>query len=96
VQSHDVTTEISYNQTAKTNIKTSFSIVQVAFDGDPTSSVGYTMTQGLQAGSNYLWNVSVSQALSKSIQLTVSYEGRKTGESDTIVHVGRAEIRANF
>ncbi|MFT5645769.1 MAG: hypothetical protein ACI976_000443 [Aureispira sp.] len=96
VQSHDVTTEISYNQTAKTNIKASFSIVQVTFDGDPTSSVGYTMTQGLQAGSNYLWNVSISQALSRSIQLTVSYEGRKTGASDNVVHVGRAEIRANF
>lgn len=96
VQSHDVTTEISYNQTAKTNIKASFSVVQVAFDGDPTSSVGYTMTQGLQAGSNYLWNVSISQALSRSIQLTVSYEGRKTGGSDNVVHVGRAEIRANF
>ncbi len=96
VQSHDVTTEISYNQTAKTNIKGSFSIVQMAFDGDPTSSVGYAMTQGLQAGSNYLWNISIAQALSKSIQLTVSYEGRKTGESDNVVHVGRAEIRANF
>lgn len=96
VQSHDVTTEISYNQSAKTNIKASFSIVQMAFDGDPTSSVGYVMTQGLQAGSNYLWNLSVSQALSSSIQLTVSYEGRKTGESDNVVHVGRAEIRANF
>lgn len=96
VQSHDVTTEISYNQSAKTNIKASFSIVQMAFDGDATSSVGYVMTQGLQAGSNYLWNLSISQALSRSIQLTVSYEGRKTGESDNVVHVGRAEIRANF
>lgn len=96
LQSHDVTTELSYNQTSKTNIRGSFSIVQMAFDGDPTSPVGYTMTEGLQAGSNYLWNVSIAQALSRSIQLTISYEGRKTGESSNVVHVGRAEIRANF
>ncbi|BDS10648.1 hypothetical protein [Aureispira anguillae] len=96
VQSHDITTELNYSQTSKTNIKASFSIVQMSFDGDPTSSVGYTMTEGLQAGSNYLWNISIAQALSKSIQLTVSYEGRKTGEASNIVHVGRAEIRANF
>lgn len=96
VQSHDVTTEISYNQAAKTNVRASFSVVQMAFDGDPTSSVGYTMTEGLQAGSNYLWNVSIAQSLSRSIQLTVSYEGRKTGETSNVVHVGRAEIRANF
>jgi hypothetical protein len=93
---HDVTTEITYSKTSKTNIKASFSIVQLEFAGDPTSPVGYTMTEGLQAGSNYLWNISISQALSRNIQMTLSYEGRKTGDSSPIVHVGRAEIRANF
>ncbi len=96
LQSHDITTEIHYNQAAKTNIKGGFSVVQVLFDGDPTSPVGYTMTEGLQAGSNYLWNLSLSQALSRNIQLTFSYEGRKTGGADNVVHVGRAEIRATF
>lgn len=96
LESHDVTAEFNYNQTAKTNIRASFSVVQVAFDGDPTSAVGYTMTEGLQSGTNYLWNLSLSQALSKNIQLTVSYEGRKTGDTSPIIHVGRAEIRANF
>ncbi|MFK7796110.1 MAG: hypothetical protein AB8E82_01570 [Aureispira sp.] len=54
------------------------------------------MTEGLQAGSNYLWNLSLTQALSRNIQLTFSYEGRKTGGADNVVHVGRAEIRATF
>ncbi len=95
-RSHDITTEISYRRTTKTDIKVSFSIVEMEFYGDPTSPVGYSMTEGLQAGSNYLWNVSFSQALSKNIQMTISYEGRKTGDTAPIVYVGRAEIRANF
>lgn len=96
LQSHDITTEVHYNQAAKTNIKAGFSLVQVQFDGDATSPVGYTMTEGLQSGSNYLWNLTFSQALSQNIQLTFSYEGRKTGGADNVVHVGRAEIRATF
>jgi hypothetical protein len=96
LNSHDITTELHYNQAAKTNVKTTFSVVQVQFDGDPTSPVGYTMTEGLQAGSNYLWTLSLSQALSRNIQLTFSYEGRQTGQADQVVHVGRAEIRAVF
>ena len=96
LQSHDITTEFHYNQAAKTTLKAGFSLVQMQFDGDPTSPVGYTMTEGLQAGSNYLWNLSLAQALSRNIQLTFSYEGRKTGGADNVVHVGRAEIRATF
>ncbi len=93
--SHNLTTEVTFNQLSKTNIKGSFSYVNLAFDGDLTTPVGYTMVAGLQTGNNFLWNLSVSQALSKNIQMTVSYEGRATGDSP-IVHVGRAQIRANF
>lgn len=94
--SHNTTVEVSYNRAIKTNLKGSFSIVQVTFDGDPSSPVGYAMTEGLQAGANYLWNLTWSQALSKNLQLTFSYEGRKTGKDSPVVHVGRAEIRATF
>ncbi len=96
LRSHDVTTEITYSKTSKTNIQSSFSIVQMQYNGNPTSSVGYTMTEGLQSGSNFLWKISFSQALSRNIQMTISYEGRKTGDDAPVVHVGRAEIRANF
>lgn len=94
--SHNITAEVSYNQASKTNIKGSFSIVQVSFNGDPNSPVGYTMTEGLRAGANYLWTLSWSQALTRSLQLTLGYEGRRTGEDSPVVHVGRAEIRATF
>lgn len=95
-RSHDVTTELKYSKGSKTVITASFSIVELEYDGDPTSPVGYAITEGLQGGSNYLWNVSFTQSLSRNIQMTLSYEGRKTGDTAPVVHVGRAEIRANF
>jgi len=95
LRSHDITTEITFNRLSKTNIKASFSYVNLEFNGDLSTPVGYTMTAGLQKGNNYLWNVSINQSLSRNIQLTLTYEGRATGDAP-VVHVGRAQIRANF
>lgn len=95
LESHDLTTEVTFNRLSKTNIKASVSYVNLAFDGDVTTPVGYAMAAGLQTGNNFLWNVSVNQALSKNIQMIISYEGRSTGTAP-VVHVGRAQIRATF
>ena len=92
---HDFSVNLTYNRSSKTNIRVGLTYVNVAFTGDLNSPVAYAMTEGLNDGNNYLWNVSINQALSKNIQLIFSYEGRLTGDNP-IVHVGRAQIRANF
>ena len=53
------------------------------------------MLQGLQNGNNYLWSVSIDKTIAKNFQISVLYDGRKTGTS-TIVHTGRAQVRAIF
>jgi hypothetical protein len=53
------------------------------------------MLEGLQSGNNLIWNVGFEQRLSTSIQLILSYDGRKTG-TDKLVNTARAEIRAIF
>lgn len=92
---HDFTLEATYRKTAKTSIRTQVSIVDIKFEGDPSSPVGFAMLNGLQPGQNYLWNVNLERQIAKNILLSISYEGRKTGTA-SIVHVGRANISANF
>ncbi|MCP4442639.1 MAG: hypothetical protein GY810_27335 [Aureispira sp.] len=94
-KSHDATVEITYNQLSKFNIRSSFSFVNLQFDGQANSAVGYVLTEGLQDGQNFLWNISFNYSISRNIQMMLSYEGRKTGDSK-MVHVGRAQVRANF
>lgn len=94
-KSHDATLEVTYNQLSKFNIRTSFSFVNLQFDGQANSAVGYVLTEGLQDGQNFLWNISFNYSISKNIQMMISYEGRQTGESK-MVHVGRAQVRATF
>ncbi|MCB0579587.1 MAG: hypothetical protein KDD10_09805 [Phaeodactylibacter sp.] len=94
-RSHDFNLDARYNRSTKSTIQLKISYVQVKFEGNPNSPVGFAMLNGLQRGQNFLWNLSLDQQLSRNIQLRISYEGRKTGEA-RVVHTGRAQVAANF
>ncbi len=87
--------EITFNRVSKSSYRLNFSLVDVNFTGVPNTPVEFTMLEGLKNGQNYLWNFTFDRRLAKNVQLSVSYEGRKTGVNRTI-HVGRAQVRANF
>ncbi len=92
---HNFTLEMTYNRSASTSLRLRASLVDIAFEGNPSSPVGFAILNGLQPGKNYLWNLSLDRQLSKNLRLNLSYEGRKTGEA-RVVHVGRAQVAAVF
>lgn len=92
---HDVNTELTYSRSSKTSIRSRFSVVSVAFDGEVNTPVSFNMLEGLQDGLNYIWNLTFDRKLSKNLLLSLAYDGRKTGTAN-VVHIGRASIRANF
>jgi hypothetical protein len=94
-RSNDFTLELTYSKSIKTNIRASISYIKLNFNGDFNTPIGYAMAQGLQNGNNTLWRLTLNQRLSKLLQLQLSYEGRKTGDTATI-HVGRVQVRATF
>jgi hypothetical protein len=53
------------------------------------------MMEGLRIGENYVWSLSYQRVLSKNLQLSIQYSGRKSGESK-IIHTGGMELRALF
>lgn len=93
--SHEFTFDIRYNVVSKSTITSKISLVNIKFNGIEDSPVGYAILEGLQDGNNILWNLNIDRKLSAILQLTVSYEGRKTGDSD-ITHLGRLQMRAVF
>ena len=95
--SNDISVELKYfgSKKAKTNIRTTFSWVNLNFEGTNNTPVQFTMTEGLQNGQNFLWTLNIDRSISKNIQLNIGYEGRKTGDAK-VVHVARAQIRAVF
>ncbi|MEO0043211.1 MAG: hypothetical protein RL329_2659, partial [Bacteroidota bacterium] len=92
---HDFSLELTYNQANSTQLRGKFSFIDVRYNGVKNIPVEFALLEGLQNGNNYLWQMSLEKTLKRNIQWNFSYEGRKTGIAN-IVHVGRAQIRANF
>ncbi len=93
--SHAANFSLKYNIPSSGVINAGFTYNDINYNGDANSSVGYAMLDGLQNGKNYLWTLSFDKRISKSVEMSLQYEGRKAGEAE-IVHTGRASIRAIF
>jgi hypothetical protein len=87
--------EFKYTKSGKGSLQTGATYIKVNFDGEPSSTLGYELLRGLQNGNNATWNFSYQQTLSNSIQLTVSYDGRKS-EDASVIHIGRLVARYLF
>ena len=90
---HTIIIDGKYNVVSNTaiNLKLNFSTIQ--FNGNANSTVGYIMLDGLRPGKNALWVIDLTKRLSRFIELNIMYEGRKS-EAISVVHLGRAQIRA--
>jgi len=73
----------------------SLSYIKVELEGDPNSPIGFVLLNGLQKGQNWVWNASLTRQLGEYLQMTLTYEGRQTGNAQ-MVHVGRAQVTAIF
>ncbi len=92
---HALTFETTYREAVTSDLRFSFSLVNVQYDGDISAPVAYTILSGLNDGNNYLWSVNYTRRLAGNVDFNISYDGRKTGNNRT-VHIARAQIRANF
>ena len=92
---HELKIDGTFSKSTKMSIRFDASFVQVHFEGNPNSPVGFAILNGLQKGQNFLWNLNFDRQLSDSLRLNIGYEGRKTGSS-RVIHVGRAQIAAIF
>jgi hypothetical protein len=80
---------------ASTSLRAKATIANIRYIGESNSVVAFSMLEGLQDGKNYLWSLNLDRQISKTVQLGLTYEGRKTGVNRN-VHVGRAQVRALF
>jgi hypothetical protein len=84
-----------YNQTEKGSLQGALKAISMNYVGTSNSAVGFEMLESLKPGVNYTWNLSYQRTISKNLQLTIQYLGRKSEASRTI-HSGNMEIRAYF
>lgn len=90
---HSFNLEGKYNIVSSTSINSRFTLSNIIFNGQTSSSLGYMMLDGLQPGKNFIWTVDITKRLSSFLEMGIQYEGRRSGSSG-LVNIGRAQVRA--
>lgn len=87
--------KLKYNQAEKGSLQAAFALVNIKYDGNPGTSLGFEMLESLKTGKNYTWNAGYQRSISKNLQISIQYNGRKS-ELNKIIHSGGMEVRAFF
>jgi len=86
-----------YSVAQKSALDCQFSYISIKYTGDLGSNFNLDnqILQGLQTGSNYVWNVTYRTKVSKNIELRLTYNGKKS-EDLKLQNTGRVQVTALF
>ncbi|MES2587542.1 MAG: hypothetical protein V4622_01100 [Bacteroidota bacterium] len=87
--------QMKYNQANKGSFQSAFSYLSIKYNGAENSALGFEMLESLKPGDNFKWNASYQRSVSKNLQISIQYNGRKS-ENNKIIHSGGMEVRAFF
>ncbi len=88
--------EMRYNMAAKGSFLAGINFIENKYTDELNNqNLNYEMLEGLQKGQNITWEVVYQQNLSKYMQLSLNYNGRKSNESK-VIHIGGVQVRAFF
>ena len=91
----EIGSTFKYNQREKGSFQGSFKMIEIDYTGIQNSALGFEMLEALKPGVNYTWNLGYQHSISKTLQLSFQYNGRKS-KDNTAIHSGGMEIRAFF
>jgi hypothetical protein len=91
----DLGCTVKYNQAQKGSLQVQLNVVQIDFNGNANSPLGFELLEALKAGKNAIWSVGYQRTISKSLQLAIQYSGRKS-QLSPFVHAGGMELKAFF
>lgn len=86
---------VKFNQREKGSFQGNIRAVNIRYNGVQNSALGFEMLEGLKPGMNFTWNFGYQRSISKNLQLSIQYQGRRSEDNRTI-HSGGMEVRALF
>lgn len=91
----EIGSSAKYNQTDKGSLQGEFKMIGMNYTGNTNSAVGFELLESLKPGVNYTWNFGYQRNISKNLQMSIQYLGRKS-ENSRVIHSGGMEVRAFF
>ena len=92
---NEVMAELRLNKAVKSNLNATLRWIEIDFEGEEVSPVGYDMLEALRPGQNITWSLNWQQKVTSGLQLNLTYNGRKSEDNDA-VHIGRVQVSALF
>jgi hypothetical protein len=91
----DLGLELRANKIEAGSVFGQLNYITIDYDGQTNNSLAYEMLDGLQNGRNITWAAGVERTLGNNMQLSLSYNGRKS-DAVKAVHTGNVQVRAFF
>lgn len=88
-------TSMRWSRALKNTLDMSLRFTNISFSGEENSPSGYELLEALKPGNNLTWNFNYQQKLINGLQISVSYDGRKS-VGQKVVHLGRMQVTALF
>ncbi len=88
-----VNIDARFSKTSTGIIQLRFTYSNIEYSGLITAPVSYVMLDGLKTGNNFIWYLNWQRRVSKGIEMSIEYEGRKSG-SDNVINTGRMSLKA--
>ncbi len=87
--------EVKYTSVNSGNFLAKVSLININYNASDASFLSYEMLDGFKNGKNSTWGLSMQRNLNNSMQLSLTYDGRKLKDSP-VVHTGGVQFRAYF
>ena len=87
--------QFKLNQAEKGSLQGGLNAVNIVYDGAENNALAFEMLEALRPGLYFTWNLNYQRSISKNLQISVQYNGRKSEENEAI-HAGGVEVRAFF
>ncbi len=95
-QLQDYGAELKWNVLNKGSFNMKANYIQISYNAkQPNSALAFEMLDALKPGQNITWGIAYQRNLSNNMQISITYDGRKSAGTNAI-HTGGAQIRAYF
>lgn len=92
---NDLGINFKFNQANSGSLQGGFNTIIIKYEGAQNNSLSFEMLESLKPGNNFTWNLGYQKSISKNMQVSLQYTGRKSEENKAI-HSGSLEVRAFF
>ena len=92
---NDIGIELRRSKRDKGLLNGELHLVNINYNGESSSTIGFEMLEGLQLGKNITWKLGFQKNMSNNLQISINYNGRKS-EENRAIHTGSMQMRAFF